>query len=248
MPTLQTVWVRLHFLSDSSELPNSSTPGESSRPPDSRVYGMRTRLQRIFFIRVPLPSRLYENHDARHHHTWEVLQSGDGLIQALEPTAGDTVPPWQKPIDMRIERDVVEKLVDAYFLEIAPILPVITQAEFLPTPSPPPTLFYSICLVAAAQREVPQNVRRNTLHRQHHYQSGRCPFYNFNRQCAEPVNSLHGWDMTIDGPLHTSLTRWLEKTCTFTKTWYIIITKGHYSQTCTTGNQICTGPMASRFA
>jgi hypothetical protein len=59
---------------------------------------------------------------------------------------------------MRIERDVVEKLVNAYFSEIAPTLPVITQAEFLSTPSPPPILLYSICLVAAARREVPQNV------------------------------------------------------------------------------------------
>jgi hypothetical protein len=53
---------------------------------------------------------------------------------------------------------MVEKLINAYFSEIAPILPVITQAEFLSNPSPPPILFYSICLVAAARREVPQNV------------------------------------------------------------------------------------------
>jgi hypothetical protein len=59
---------------------------------------------------------------------------------------------------MRIERDMVEKLINAYFSEIAPILPVITQAEFLSNPSPPPILFYSICLVAAARRDVPQNV------------------------------------------------------------------------------------------
>lgn len=105
-----------------------------------------------------IPSRLYENYDARHHHTWEVSQSGDGLIQVVEPAGGDVPPTLQKPIDMRIERDMVEKLINAYFSEIAPILPVITQAEFLSNPSPPPILFYSICLVAAARREVPQNV------------------------------------------------------------------------------------------
>ena len=105
-----------------------------------------------------IPSRLYENYDARHHHTWEVSQSGDGLIQVLEPTSGDAPQALQKPVDLRIERDVVEKLVNAYFSEIAPILPVITQAEFLSNPSPPPMLLYSICLVAAARREVPQNV------------------------------------------------------------------------------------------
>jgi Fungal specific transcription factor domain len=101
---------------------------------------------------------LYENYDARHHHTWEVSQSGDGLIQVVEPAGGDALPTLQKPIDMRIERDMVEKLINAYFSEIAPVLPVITQAEFLSNSSPPPILLYSICLVAAARREVPQTV------------------------------------------------------------------------------------------
>jgi hypothetical protein len=101
---------------------------------------------------------LYENYDARHHHTWEVSQSGDGLIQVVEPTGGDALPTLQKPIDMRIERDMVEKLINAYFSEIAPVLPVITQSEFLSNSSPPPILLYSICLVAAARREVPQTV------------------------------------------------------------------------------------------
>lgn len=142
---------------ESTERLNSSTPGESSRPPDSRVYGPTSEAH-LIHSSATIPSRLYENYDARHHHTWEVSQNGEGLIQVLEPTAGDTAPPLQKPIDMRIERDVVEKLVNAYFSEIAPILPVITQAEFLSTPSPPPILLYSICLVAAARREVPQNV------------------------------------------------------------------------------------------
>jgi len=63
-----------------------------------------------------------------------------------------------KPVDMHIERDMIEKLVNAYFTEIAPILPVITQAEFLSSPSPSPILLYSICLVAAARRDVPQSV------------------------------------------------------------------------------------------
>jgi Fungal specific transcription factor domain len=63
-----------------------------------------------------------------------------------------------KPIDMRVERDMVEKLLNVYFTEIAPIFPVITQAEFLTSPSPPPILLYSCCLVAAARREVPQSI------------------------------------------------------------------------------------------
>ena len=76
----------------------------------------------------------------------------------IEPSVGDTAPTLQKPVDMRIERDMVQKLVNAYFTEIAPILPVITQAEFLSSSSPSPILLYSICLVAAARRDVPQGV------------------------------------------------------------------------------------------
>ncbi|KAH9997328.1 fungal-specific transcription factor domain-containing protein [Russula vinacea] len=142
---------------ENTERVNSSTPGESSRPPDARVYGPTSETH-LLHSSATIPSRLYENYDARHHHTWEVSQSGDGLIQVLEPTSGDAPQALQKPVDLRIERDVVEKLVNAYFSEIAPILPVITQAEFLSNPSPPPMLLYSICLVAAARREVPQNV------------------------------------------------------------------------------------------
>ncbi len=39
-----------------------------------------------------------------------------------------------------------------------PILPIVTEAEFLATPNPAPVLVYSMCLVAAARREVPQKV------------------------------------------------------------------------------------------
>ncbi|KAH9079362.1 fungal-specific transcription factor domain-containing protein [Lactarius deliciosus] len=144
--------------SENADQRHSSTPlGESSRPADARVYGP-TSEDHLLHSSATIPSRLYENYDARHHHTWEVSQSGDGLIQVIEPSVGDTVPMLQKPVDMRIERDMVEKLVNAYFTEIAPILPVITQAEFLTSPSPPPILLYSICLVAAARRDVPQSI------------------------------------------------------------------------------------------
>lgn len=144
--------------SENAEGRHSTTPlGESSRPADARVYGPTSEAH-LLHSSATIPSRLYENYDARHHHTWEVSQSGDGLIQVIEPSVGDTALTMQKPVDMRIERDMVEKLANAYFTEIAPILPVITQAEFISSPSPPPMLLYSICLVAAARRDVPQSV------------------------------------------------------------------------------------------
>jgi hypothetical protein len=100
---------------------------------------------------------MYETYDQRYHHAFEVSQSGDGLITVKKPIDEQTpVPP--KPVDLRIERDILEQLVNAYFTDVAPILPVVTQAEFLAKPNPPPILLYSMCLVAAARREVPQAI------------------------------------------------------------------------------------------
>ncbi|KAI0318935.1 fungal-specific transcription factor domain-containing protein [Amylostereum chailletii] len=135
----------------------SSTPLGESRSSDVRVMGPTSEAH-LLHSSATIPSRLYENYDARHHHTWEVSQAGDGLIQVMEPNTEEVQLALPKPVDMRIERDMIEKLVNAYFSEVAPVLPIITQAEFLASPSPPPILLYSICLVAAARREVPQSV------------------------------------------------------------------------------------------
>ncbi|KAF8590103.1 hypothetical protein K439DRAFT_1644924 [Ramaria rubella] len=80
-----------------------------------------------------VPSRAYEGYDLRYHHTWEVSKSGDSFIQ----------------------RDVVERLVNSYFNNLAPVFAVVTRDEFLSSPSPPPVLLYAICCVAAARRDVP---------------------------------------------------------------------------------------------
>ena len=104
-----------------------------------------------------VPSRLYQNYDLRYHHTWEVSKTGDGFIQVLEPNQDDSHS-LTKPVDSRVERDVIEKLVNLYFTEVSPLLPVLTQSEFILHTSPPPILLYSICLVAAARRDVPQTV------------------------------------------------------------------------------------------
>ena len=104
-----------------------------------------------------LPSRVYQNYDLRYHHTWEVSKTGDGFIQVLEPQQDDAQS-QTKPLDLGVERDVIQKLVNLYFAEVSPLLPVLTQAEFLSHTSPPPILLYTICLIAAARRDVPQAV------------------------------------------------------------------------------------------
>jgi uncharacterized protein (DUF4415 family) len=104
-----------------------------------------------------IPSRVYESYDVRHHITWEVSTTGEGLIRVEEPPTQEQLAA-PKPADLRLDRDVVEKLLNTYFTEIAPILPVVTRAEFLATSPPPPILLYSMCLVAAGRREVSHSV------------------------------------------------------------------------------------------
>lgn len=112
----------------------------------------------LLHSQATISSRIYESYDQRWHHTWEVAKAGDGLIRVEKPPSEERPAPAPKPVDLQIERDIIERLLNAYFTDIAPILPVITQQEFLANPSPPPILLYSMCLVAAARRDVPQNV------------------------------------------------------------------------------------------
>lgn len=41
---------------------------------------------------------------------------------------------------------------------MAPFLPVVTREEFLAASNPPPILLYSMCLVAAARRDIPHKI------------------------------------------------------------------------------------------
>ncbi|KAF7338175.1 hypothetical protein MVEN_02042400 [Mycena venus] len=114
---------------------------------DSSVFGP-TSAAHLLHSQASISSRIYEGYDSRYHHSFEVTQSGDGLIRVEKPTPSDGAPSVPKPVDLHIEPQIVEQLLNAYFAE----------AEFLATPAPPPILLYSMCLVAAARREVPQTV------------------------------------------------------------------------------------------
>ena len=112
----------------------------------------------LLHSQATINSRIYENYDLRYHHTFEVSKSGDGLIQVQKPASEEQHLVHPKQMDLHIERDVIENLLNAYFADVAPILPIVTEAEFLAMQNPPPVLVYSMCLVAAARREVPQKV------------------------------------------------------------------------------------------
>lgn len=118
----------------------------------------------LLHSQATINSRIYENYDQRYQHTFEVSKSGDGLIQVQKPANDDHRQARSKPLDLHVERDVMESLINAYFADIAPMLPVITEAEFLATPNPPAILMYSMCLVAAARREMPQKVFDSIRH------------------------------------------------------------------------------------
>jgi hypothetical protein len=125
---------------------------------DIAVFGP-TSPAHLLHSQATINSRIYESYDQRYHHSFEISKSGDGLIHVQKPSQEDQQHIMHnKQLDLQIDRDVIEKLVNAYFKDVAPILPIVTEAEFLATPNPAPILVYSMCLVAAARRDVPQKV------------------------------------------------------------------------------------------
>ncbi|KAJ7109518.1 fungal-specific transcription factor domain-containing protein [Mycena epipterygia] len=142
-------------LEEENEKSENKSPVLEKR--DSSVFGP-TSAAHLLHSQASISSRIYEGYDSRYHHTFEVSKSGDGLIRVEKPAQSEQQMSLPKPIDLHIEPQIVEQLLNAYFSDVAPILPIMTQAEFLANPAPPPILLYSMCLVAAARREVPQAV------------------------------------------------------------------------------------------
>ena len=106
-----------------------------------------------------MPVRAFENYDQRYHQTWEVGRTGDGFIQVSDnspPASSAALPRIVDP--NRLDREVLASLINSYFREVAPQFPILSEAEFLSTPSPPPVLLYAICCVAASRRGVQREV------------------------------------------------------------------------------------------
>ncbi|KAI9057936.1 hypothetical protein FKP32DRAFT_1615097 [Trametes sanguinea] len=146
-----------------AERSTSSPLAETPKPSDVRVYGP-TSATHLLHSQALVSSRAYEAYDLRYHHSWDVSSDGTSIIRVHEPEQGELQLALPKPIDLRIERDVVEQLVNSYFTDIAPMLPVVTREEFVASSPPPPILLYSMCLVAATRRNVPQQVFESIRH------------------------------------------------------------------------------------
>ncbi|KAI0636701.1 fungal-specific transcription factor domain-containing protein [Trametes polyzona] len=140
-----------------AERSTSSPQAEHPKGSDIKVYGP-TSAAHLLHSQALVSSRTYEAYDLRYHHSWDVSSDGTGIIRVHEPEQGELQLALPKPIDLRVERDIVEQLVNSYFTDVAPMLPVVTREEFIASNPPPPILLYSICLVAATRRDVPQPV------------------------------------------------------------------------------------------
>ncbi|TFK42308.1 fungal-specific transcription factor domain-containing protein [Crucibulum laeve] len=140
---------------ESSKVSSPSSDSQAKR--DVGIFGP-TSPAHLLHSQASISSRIYENYDLRYNHTFEVSKTGDGLIQVQKPAEDEQQLHPPKTVDVQIEREQIEMLVNAYFTDVAPILPVVSKVEFLESPNPPPLLLYSMCLVAAARRDVPQKV------------------------------------------------------------------------------------------
>ncbi|KAI0362421.1 hypothetical protein OH77DRAFT_1528943 [Trametes cingulata] len=140
-----------------AERSTSSPQAEHPKSSDIKVYGP-TSATHLLHSQALVSSRAYEAYDLRYHHSWDVSSDGTGIIRVHEPEQGELQLALPKPIDLHIERGIVEDLVNSYFTDVAPMLPVVTREEFLASSPPPPILLYSMCLVAATRRDVPQKV------------------------------------------------------------------------------------------
>ncbi|KAF9513131.1 hypothetical protein BS47DRAFT_991537 [Hydnum rufescens UP504] len=113
------------------------------------------------------------NFDLRYHHAWKASRSGHGFLTIVEKEAFQDRDEGSHDVKSEtVEREVLERLVNYYFRTIAPVFPVVTEAEFLHgtgasesdnTPSdrsyrPAPVLLYAICTIAATARDVPSHV------------------------------------------------------------------------------------------
>lgn len=147
----------------------TSAPHKKDDPPpgDTRVLGP-TSIAYIVHSTAFVPGAAIEEHDLKHHQTFEVGASGNGIIKFHKPPKGaivsaedaDDIDVARIPesIRGRLAGDVAEKLVNNYFEKIGFLFPVITKSEFLHLSPPPPLLLYAICGVAALNREVPKEV------------------------------------------------------------------------------------------
>ncbi|OWT38022.1 hypothetical protein J008_00838 [Cryptococcus neoformans] len=151
----------------SSHSPNyENMTGERERdgPGIGRIEGPTSI---SFLLHTSLPAIQSEAYDLRHHNSWEVLEDGNGFIRVnAPPTAtgyADADPQDPTKAHNRLNKPVLSAqtmslLVNAYFNEVAPILPIISRTEFASKSNPSPLMLYSICGLGATRRQFPKEL------------------------------------------------------------------------------------------
>jgi hypothetical protein len=97
----------------------------------------------------PLPSVsswVYESYNLHHHLQWGISRSGDGFLYVEKPPNEEQKDTLTKPLDLRIECGVIEKFVNALFINDPPPLPVVTAAAITDTT---PSYYHDIFVLCA---------------------------------------------------------------------------------------------------
>ncbi|KAL7412840.1 fungal-specific transcription factor domain-containing protein [Mrakia frigida] len=128
---------------------------------NARVQGP-TSISFLLHSTATIPPHTFDNYDLRHHTAFEISSTGDGLIKVYHPprSSDPNSPSFNIPsgIESRLAPDIIERLVNSYFQNVAPLFPVVSRGEFLKEGKESPLLLYAICGVAATRRDVPREV------------------------------------------------------------------------------------------
>jgi hypothetical protein len=63
---------------------------------------------------------MYKNYDQRYQHVFKVTKLGDGLIQVQKPANHDQHHAHPKPLDLHIERNVMEICANCHIIALGP--------------------------------------------------------------------------------------------------------------------------------
>ncbi|KIJ49740.1 hypothetical protein M422DRAFT_65811 [Sphaerobolus stellatus SS14] len=150
-----------------------------------------THVAYLLHSTTTVPTRAYESYDLCYHLTVENNKSGDNFIQVHKPPPSESAPPVAHNADMRVKRDMIERLVNQYFKDLTPIYTVIMREEFLVSSPIAPLLLYSICSVAAASRDISQSVFENLRSAVSMVIKAEDAQHNFDGECPSPLNPRH---------------------------------------------------------
>lgn len=98
----------------------------------ARIHGP-TSIPFLIHSSAAIPPSIWERYDLKHHTTWEISAGGDGVVKVLAPPFSPS-----ETDEEVVGAEMIERLVNLYFEDFAPIFPVVTKNEFLSLENPSP--------------------------------------------------------------------------------------------------------------